>query len=99
LIPARLQYTPKKFKERVPILRGLPWLDHDAGWISDAQIEMNSGGCINQLCINKTVTQPIHSRQKILFVQVELGPRSGERKITSILLCRAKPYLQKTLMT
>jgi hypothetical protein len=78
-------------------LRGLPWLDHDAGWISVAQIEMNAGGCIDQLCINKT--QPTHSRQKILFVQVELGPRSGERKITSILVCRAKPYLQKTLMT
>jgi hypothetical protein len=56
-------HTPKKFnlKERVRILRGLPWLDHEAGWISIAQIEMNAGGCIDQLCINKT--QPTHSRQ------------------------------------
>jgi hypothetical protein len=77
------RYTPKKFKERVPISRGFPWLDHDAGWIS-AQIEMNARGCIIK-------TQPTHSRRKILFVQVELGPRSGERKIISTLVCRAQP--------
>jgi len=45
---------------------------------------MNARGCIIK-------TQPTHSRRKILFVQVELGPRSGERKIISTLVCRAQP--------
>ncbi len=68
-----------------------PWF----GWITAAQIEMNAGGCIVQPCINQT--QPTRRCQKILFVQVELDPRSGERKITSsILVCRAQPNLQKT---
>ena len=31
-----------------------------------SNFEMNAGGCIDQLCINKT--QPTHSRKEILFV-------------------------------
>ena len=93
-----MRYTSKKFKERVPILWGLPWLDHDALWIRAAQIEMNASASIVQTCINET--QPTHGRQKLLFEKVELGPRSGEWEITSsILVCGAQPYLQKTRVT
>jgi hypothetical protein len=71
------RYPLNNIRERIPTLPILPWFYHEATWILAALIEMNAP---------VVASFTTHSSQNILCFQVELEPRSGERKRSSSIL-------------